>query len=64
MDNIPQFFSNDFMSNKIFFDLLMKWDRNHKQPAVQEIIIYDMYQAALFWLDIFKDATWWREDLR
>ena len=57
-------FSNDFMSNKIFYDLLVKWDSYSGQPDIQEIVVYDMYREALFWFDIFKDADWWREGLK
>jgi len=53
------------MSNKIFFDLLIKWDRYTGDPITQDFIVTtEMYDAAIFWWNMFKNATWWREDLK
>ena len=65
MGNTTLIFSNnDFMANKVFYDLLMKWDRYNDSPECLEVILLEIYREAIFWYDIFKDATWWREDLR
>ncbi len=51
------------MENKIYYDLLMEWNKYIGEQAHLRVL-EDMYAEALFWLNIFKDATWWREGLQ